>query len=131
MKNLAMNPFDLTPEEARALWVEDLRSEKYKQGKGVLHILDEYCCLGVACCTFMRCGGVLDVKEKESFTSYNGDITGLPVVVRKWLGLCSSDGLYKEYWDRLNMSLAEDNDNGSSFLEIASIIEAGGVETVS
>jgi hypothetical protein len=138
VKNQAMSPFDLTPEEARALWVADLRSEKYKQGKGALHnfLRDEYCCLGVACRTFMSCGGILDVKEEKeglilgiSKTSYNSNTGVLPLVVREWLGLRFSNGSYKEQWG--DRSLSADNDNGSSFLEIASIIEAGKVETVS
>lgn len=42
-----------TPEEQavnRKLWIESLRSGKYKQGYGLLRdINDNYCCLGVAC----------------------------------------------------------------------------------
>ena len=35
--------------ELRNLWVEALRSGKYKQGKGRLRDGDTYCCLGVLC----------------------------------------------------------------------------------
>ena len=33
----------------KAKWLEALRSGRYRQGQGHLHIADDFCCLGVAC----------------------------------------------------------------------------------
>lgn len=130
-----ISPFDLTSEQARALWVEDLKSGKYMQGKRSLHRIedDTYCCLGVACCTFLRCGGKLKMRKMPpGIMAYDWTATVLPEVVRRWLGLASPGGRYKRRDDRYGVSvrcLVNDNDGGKPFSEIASIIESGEIET--
>jgi len=93
-------------------WVKVLRSEKYKQTKKVLKDEKGYCCLGVAC----------DLYGKEKNINWEIDAflnqrTYLPVDVRDWLGLNTNGGGYK------GGVLANANDIGKSFKEIADIIE--------
>lgn len=38
-------------DDVRDLWVKDLRSGDYKQGRSQLRRDDEYCCLGILCLT--------------------------------------------------------------------------------
>lgn len=86
-------------------WIEELKSEKYKQGKGCLYDKnsDSYCCLGVA-------NKVCELGEL---------FEGTLVTTFKKIGLynnegSSSDGSY---------SLISMNDFGNSFKDIAKIME--------
>lgn len=140
-----MNP------EVRQKWVEALRSGDYEQTVGYLHIGKPdsnhepagYCCLGVLCELAVKSGVKIDVYEKStaegSIFSYSGHSQDLPVEVKTWAGLddampyvqVESDG----YLD--NLSLADENDTGRTFGEIADLIEsqsddwAGGLREVS
>lgn len=80
---------DLTLEEMKAnrkLWVEELRSGKYKQGKRQLLTRDSYCCLGVACLVagkhdadmLHECnlGNLKDVRDFFGIRDYDGDFQG-------------------------------------------------------
>lgn len=88
-------------------WVVALRSGEYKQTTNQLYNADEdaYCCLGVACAI--------------SGLSWNKQLSLLPDVVQKWLGLYSANGHYfGDGW------LVNDNDvYHKTFAEIADIIE--------
>lgn len=127
-----MNPFDLTSAEARALWIADLRSGKYEQGRCALHVTstddgraEAFCCLGVACETFLAQGGSLyKIETPQGVVTYDGLSGTLPKVVREWLGLMSAAGLL---WD--GSSLTERNDGGESFAHIADRIERGDLDT--
>jgi hypothetical protein len=91
-------------------WVEALRSGKYEQGRNRLKTAhNEFCCLGVACELAIEAGVIREYEGCNSFLS-------LPVV--RWLGLNTGSGAY------MGGALHKDNDNGSSFLEIADIIES-------
>lgn len=101
-------------------WVAALRSGEYRQGRGCLMSAEGYCCLGVAC----------DVYEKETGRSLPRNIGGFFTravlegdfrVVRDWLELNSYDGTHS---GRGRSSLADANDTGATFLEIADIIES-------
>jgi hypothetical protein len=127
-----MDSINVSPKEARELWVQALRSGKYQQGKGALHPEDLFCCLGVACEVFMQNGGKLilethlgDNGGKE--ISYNGHDDSLPRQVMAWLGLTSTIGDIISSSD----SLADINDRGTPFSEIADLIEQGKVEVIS
>ena len=100
------------------LWLEALRSGKYKQGRGSLKEGNKYCCLGVACDLYNKTH-----KVKVDFVNYTSDDqqpnTGLPPVVMKWLGLNCPEGRLEN-----NHYLSTENDNGASFNKIADIIES-------
>lgn len=100
-------------------WVEALRSGKYKQAKNVLY--DEktggYCCLGVACQLYNEEFPEDKVNTGEGETQ---DLSSEYCEVRKWLGLLSCTGHLVSGLG----SLAELNDKGVDFTEIANIIEA-------
>ena len=99
------------------LWLEALRSGKYKQGKLYLKKDNKYCCLGVACDLYNKTH-----KVKVDFVNYTSNIqqpnTGLPPVVLKWLGLNCPEGRFKN-----NHYLSRENDSGASFNKIADLIE--------
>lgn len=127
-----------TPEEARTMLVEALRSGDYEQGKGSLHPGELYCCLGVACDLFGKVEGVgkwgpannarprsFLLTEREDEWSKFG---GLPAEVQEWLGFSGDSGALVERVDDF-YSLAHLNDGGYDFPEIADIIEAGLVAT--
>ena len=104
-------------------WINALRSGEYSQGAGHLRNLDGFCCLGVLC----------DIYSKETGTQWEPDFNGrfslfygesnyLPEVVKEWAGLDrqnpwvnTSEGAITE--------LAYLNDNGTTFSEIAQMIE--------
>lgn len=109
-------------ENAR-LWVEALRSGKYKQGKGRLKFEGDdnvlyYCCLGVACEVYQR--NVGDLKEDKDNYLFSFDLSQayLPQKVQEWLSLKTESGAY------LSDSLTGLNDKGVSFSEIADVIES-------
>jgi len=110
-------------------WAAALRSDRFKQGTGALHIVrhpdapDELCCLGVACVLAYEAGVSVTRKPTPdgSAIAYDGDSGTLPPVVQEWLGLQSPDGLYFEGFEA--NSLASRNDYGAPFAEIADIIE--------
>ena len=98
--------------EIAELWVKDLRSNppqtrlKLFDGKG-------YCCLGRLCLL----AGLTPYEEDRRFFFSTNDAT-LPNKVLKWAGMRDEVGHYKD------TSLAEQNDSGKTFAEIADIIEA-------
>jgi hypothetical protein len=107
--------------ENAKLWVSELRSGKYKQGRGFLHILadDSYCCLGVAC-ELAKSAGVIDSEQRDGVEAY-GEFrhTGyLPAKVCNWLGIESDVGQFG------SSTLTKLNDNGMPFDQIADTIEA-------
>lgn len=135
-----LSGFTLTPEEFRALWVEELRSGNWKQGRNRLGTEDgKFCCLGVACELYIRNGGelkkkILDDKSIE-YSSPESDCSSyffisttsyLPDVVRLALGLKYAAGLLISKY-RNHDSLEQCNDSGCKFTTIANIIERGGV----
>lgn len=100
---------------ARA-WVKALRSGKYKQGKGRLFTAKDrsYCCLGVLCSIAPSLGGP---KVREI-----GELRKLPPPAQEFVGLRSSFGSLSGDFLNGSDSLAEANDKGVSFDEIATYI---------
>lgn len=94
-------------------WPEALESGEYKQAKERLYDqTDEgYCCLGVAC----KLLNDMRLLKKADWI----DETQLPWGVVELLGIGSS-GDHK----RSNESLANDNDRGKSFKQIAKLIRS-------
>jgi len=106
-------------------WVKALRSGKYKQCSGVLTELNgqnepvAHCCLGVACDLFLKSGGKLKTKDARGVRHYEHLSGELPEPVMKWLGLADSEGRCTR-----QKSLVNKNDTGTSFSDIAKIIES-------
>ena len=117
-----------TPEQQaqrRRLWVEALRSGEYAQIAGGLRRGDEYCCLGVAC-------EISDLGEWEPYPdspdaafAFMGMGSHLPLAVCDWLGLLNEFGSF-ENSDEPDTAdgLMAMNDTGTSFAEIADLIES-------
>lgn len=103
-----MNP------EIKTKWIAALRSGEFKQGQGKLRTGDTFCCLGVLCELYRRTTG--DGVWTGSHFLMASDV--LPSSVRNWAGLTHSNPVI---FDDAT-SLAEKNDAGVSFSEIADII---------
>jgi len=127
--------YKLSAQEARTEWLKDLRSGEYDQGQGHLCDLSEdapkYCCLGIACETFLRCEGeeLLEVEDTPYHRIYGISCAATPQAVKSWLGLKDPLGAV-DFWgefpcgSQTTNSLASANDAGATFLEIADAIEA-------
>lgn len=120
-------------------WLRRLRSGDYKQGESRLkqqpdvsfgEKQPQFCCLGVLCVMAAE-AGVVTVSSYRvgSWTewSFNGDTSALPQGVMEWAGIVGMDALGKEVWEEGGPddtpSLAGLNDGGTTFVDIADIIE--------
>lgn len=132
-----------TPEEQaenRRKLVEALRSGEYQQGRSALtHHLKEgkdlFCCLGVACDLFAKeHPDILNRHTGETISTFIGKggaqySSVLPLIVRDWLGFATASGELRIDFEKQGAtSLAQLNDIGTPFKEIADVIEKGGVE---
>ena len=108
--------------EHRRLWVEALRSGKYKQGESLLRSRDDhYCCLGVLC----DLAGVKwevghDGNDDECWSVEDYNYAAAPQSVMNFVGLNSCFGSFGPGNDALSFM----NDRGDSFSEIADLIES-------
>jgi hypothetical protein len=133
-------------------WIEELRSGRYKQGRGELHRLgtptrdgdvteDQFCCLGVLSKMCHEAGATPAEEKVGNVMEYGepGDTTYLPLDVIKWAGMKFEgrrmylDSVVEETRGiitygatpsedgEINLSIM--NDNGSTFEEIADVIE--------
>ena len=114
-------------EEIKAQWIKALRSGEYEQGKGLLRSFkDKYCCLGVLCDLYSKDTGVEWVKSWGGSIAMHLHNGTTPPKVDLWAGFVASDqydhesnvGVY-----RILAELADLNDNGWTFEEIADYIE--------
>jgi hypothetical protein len=118
--------------EIKALWIKALRSGEYLQGQGALREefveTDEssYCCLGVLCDLYAK-----NVEDSPTWQSYDASERGRsfggreaypPRFVQEWAGLNDEEGSFASGYGDWS-SLAEMNDSGHTFEEIASVIE--------
>lgn len=98
------------------LWVEALRSRKFKQTQGTLVNDNRFCCLGVAC----------EIANRNEIKKFDfADMELLPDIMTKFLGI-DSEGNFKEsikYGGKYYESLVELNDLQVPFGRIATIIE--------
>lgn len=99
-------------------WVKALRSKQYKQGHGALRDGDQFCCLGVLCNLHAEAKPKFAVNETDP-ASYGGEEAFPPTIVQNWAGLKNECGEFQVGDD----SLADLNDHGVTFQEIADIIE--------
>lgn len=128
-----MNP------EVKAKWLAALRSGEYEQAKEHLKCGTGFCCLGVATDLYIKDAGnggwVADEDGVERF-AYREELEGgvLPRAVMSWMGLEQRNPdvevpVAEEDQSIFNgptrrTDIAELNDGGATFLEIADIIEA-------
>jgi hypothetical protein len=109
-----MNP------QIKQKWVSALRSGEYQQTQRYLHKEDGFCCLGVLCDLYIKENNVewelLDVSTHYEFQSYEKE---LPLSVIDWAGVEDAN----PYIIGVGTSLASLNDTGSTFNEIADVIE--------
>lgn len=112
--------------EAAKKWVAALRSGQYQQCVNALRSDDAYCCLGVAS-EISGLGKWIDGHVFQDETLAAAEYRGEDVTyeeeftspdVQKWLGLRTKDGAIGN-----GITLAELNDQGTPFSEIADIIE--------
>lgn len=118
---------DTSPELVRAAWCEALESGEFEQGRTCLAEVDddsnptEFCCLGVLT-KLAHDAGVPD-DDPASW-----DRAFPPRTIADWAGLSDPQGSYADYdpddAHDYNYSLAESNDNGASFKDIARTIRA-------
>jgi hypothetical protein len=103
--------------EIKKEWVAALRSGEFKQGKRALKDSEgNYCCLGVLCELHRRKFG-----GEWNGARYLGDDKYLPEEVSDWAGVTDT---YEEGNPEAGGNvLSELNDNGTTFEEIADLIE--------
>jgi hypothetical protein len=120
-----MDKQQLTPNQQQ--WITALRSGGYTQGEGKLHSTDGFCCLGVAAKEFLTDDVVVTeviLKSDEYYTmwSYDTEDEMAPDHVIKALRLYDKNGSSMKGDDSPMLTYL--NDNGSTFEQIADIIEA-------
>ncbi|HEV2376204.1 MAG TPA: hypothetical protein VGS19_29045 [Streptosporangiaceae bacterium] len=114
----------------RAQWCAALRSGEYKQTKGTLRGEtpegDEgYCCLGVLTDLYVKAGNPEAFELQDGDCSVAGvwDCDILTDQVKKWAGLTSADP--ELHFSGGSAPAAELNDDGTTFAEIADLIDGG------
>lgn len=112
--------------EIKQLWVDALRSGKYKQGTGqlleVTGVYTVHCCLGVLC-DIASAGGVISTSRNEFGTKYDKEHYTLPAKVVEWAGLDNNDPTVT--WEHYQRTLSQINDSGeANFNDIADLIES-------
>lgn len=103
--------------EWKEKWISALRSGNYRQIRGSLRGRGGFCCLGVLCDLTKE---VLDTNWTPR-NSFLGSYSLLPKGVIKLVGLNYADPMISK--NGKPMTLAQINDFGMSFKDIANIIE--------
>lgn len=111
--------------DVKAKWLEALRSGKYGQAHNVLRSGDgeRFCCLGVLCELHSLETRSADWRPNtDGEFEYIGNVTALPLEVQRWARVrTASINLRRTVSDC--STLAELNDSGANFKEIADVIE--------
>lgn len=108
-------------------WVQALRSGQYKQGVGELHPSSKsYCCLGVLCDLYRIEQGKGEWVWQKQHTEWlfrvsdrEQEVAVLPPTVCQWADMTSTEGAITN----VEEGLAALNDSGSTFSELADLIE--------
>jgi hypothetical protein len=109
-----MNP------QIKQKWVSALRSGDYQQTQGYLHKEDGFCCLGVLCDLYGKENDVEWKLENDgTYYKFQYHTATLPLSVVEWAGFGSSN----PYICSRSLTLGGLNDGGSTFNEIADLIE--------
>lgn len=125
-----MNP------EIKAQWVDALRSGEREQGNGALNRDGKFCCLGVLCDLAARAGivsGISGIGSRAHEVAYGndyehareaGNALTLPQSVMNWAGLDTDNPTVGREDFSYDTAAAYLNDNGTTFLQLADLIEA-------
>ena len=110
--------------EIKAKWVAALRSGEYKQGKNRLRNKDNnFCCLGVLC--NLHAQAHPEIAAKQTDPCQYMDEAGMPHdSVFIWAGMGVNKVHRTVEIGGYAASLAQHNDSGRTFAEIADAIEA-------
>lgn len=120
-------------------WIAALKSGTFKQGKNYLSYNGAYCCLGVACEIFSEQYNLVKTKvtsctkyssgnEDDIASGNEGDIAILIPTIANAIGLATLNGtpietLHGKVDKKTHLPcLAEDNDRGKTFVEIANLL---------
>lgn len=117
--------------ELQQLWVDALRSGKYSQTKKRLHDENGFCCLGVFCDLIDPNGWVETKDDCNSVFYFNGERSYLSFQVAEKIGINRSGNLIKSIKCRngyFEFNLANLNDAGCTFSQIADFLDAGMVD---
>jgi hypothetical protein len=107
--------------EVADLWVKELRSKNWKQGRMYLEHSNTYCVMGILA-NIAGTFGIVDKRMAENYGKiafFDGNMLQLPDSVVKWSGMKSELGIMPG----LKYSLIEYNDQGKSFEQLAEWIE--------
>ena len=117
--------------DIKELWVKALTDGSYEQGTNALKVDNQFCCLGVLCDLHAKATGN-DWKVIDGNYFYLDNEELLPEKVMEWAGLNSQcpqvetedqDLETDDAWYKSIETLADLNDSGSSFEEIAQLIK--------
>lgn len=100
-------------------WVEVLRSGEYKQARLSLRVGDRFCCLGVLCDLYRKETGDGEWVDDDFMLGDRSSTCHPPGKVSRWVGLTVSYAGFGE-----SDALTDRNDNGTTFAQIADIIES-------
>lgn len=103
--------------EIKEKWLGALRSGEYNQGKGALRINDSFCCLGVLADIYSKDTGAKWKSNGAGQMTIESDNGILPTCIMLWAGLKYPNPQTQKG------SLANLNDWGKPFIEIADVIE--------
>lgn len=111
-------------------WIHALRlghdplnpGSEYRQGTDSLRCDGGYCCLGVAC-DLVDPDGWGYVDDDRDFITFDGDQMDVPTRVRLAFGVHELETGWNG-WTPGDRAISNLNDSGSSFAELADIIEA-------
>jgi hypothetical protein len=107
-------------QQVKEKWLSALRSGDYQQTKSCLHKGDRFCCLGVLCDLYGKEHNVeWKLVDAGIYYEFQDKKAILPLSVRKWADIVSTD----PYINSRSSTLGKLNDNGSTFIEIADLIE--------
>jgi hypothetical protein len=110
--------------EIKAKWVAALRSCEYQQGEDSLRTDNKFCCLGVLCDLHSKETGIeWEVPWLGQPCMYLGEEGLLPDAVVLWAEAADSS-VGSVSISGSTSRLAEHNDDGCTFAEIADAIEA-------
>lgn len=113
--------------EIKQKWLDALRSGKYSQAQERLHTEEGFCCLGVLCEVYIKEHGLdrslmwepgTGIDEDELFIF--GSSTYLPTEVTNWAKVPRTGQIRTP---EKMIDLADLNDGGTTFQEIADLIE--------